>query len=146
MPKVVGSGRKVSSEWAEVLKVDGDSKCKCKHCNNEISSKIERIRAHLKKCQARNRKSEDEPLQIDLREECSTIVSPSSSASSSVDTSCAPTPVSASSISKPFNLQPSISDFAIKTTERQKRLLDKAIAQFFFAANIPFNVAELKHL
>jgi hypothetical protein len=44
-------GRKSASE---VLKIYGDSKCKCKYCNEQISCKIERIRAHLQKCKARN--------------------------------------------------------------------------------------------
>lgn len=50
----MSKGRKSASEWSEVLKIDGDSKCKCKHCDEQISCKIERIRAHLKKCKARN--------------------------------------------------------------------------------------------
>jgi len=50
----MSKGRKSASEWSEVLKIDGDSKCKCKYCNELISCKIERVRAHLKKCKARN--------------------------------------------------------------------------------------------
>jgi len=46
MPK----GRKTALEWSAVLKIDNDSKCKCKYCNELISAKIERIRGHLNKC------------------------------------------------------------------------------------------------
>jgi len=46
----MSKGRKIALEWSEVLKIDNDSKCKCKHCNELISAKIERIRGHLNKC------------------------------------------------------------------------------------------------
>jgi len=43
-----GSGRKSSAE--NEVSVNEDGKTICQHCKNTISSKIERIRAHLKKC------------------------------------------------------------------------------------------------
>lgn len=46
----MSKGRKIALEWSEVLKIDNDSECKCKHCNELISAKIERIRGHLNKC------------------------------------------------------------------------------------------------
>jgi hypothetical protein len=50
MPNVVGAGKKLKSEWSEVLSLEGKgtSKVSCRHCNIEISAKIGRIRAHLK--------------------------------------------------------------------------------------------------
>lgn len=60
MPKVQGSGRKIASEWLEMTKNDGDLKCKCKHCDSSLSCKIERIRAHLKKCPAKRMLSKNE--------------------------------------------------------------------------------------
>jgi len=57
-------GRKSASEWSEVLKIDGDSKCNCKYCNEQISCKIERIRAHLQKCKARNGKENNETNKV----------------------------------------------------------------------------------
>lgn len=45
------SGRKQALEWTEVF--FRDNKCFCQHCNAEVSKKIERIRAHLKKCTRR---------------------------------------------------------------------------------------------
>lgn len=50
MPRVSGTGRKSKSEWSEVLGAEGTKKVTCKHCNSEISGKIERIIAHLNKC------------------------------------------------------------------------------------------------
>lgn len=46
----MSKGRKIALEWSEVLKIDNDSKCKFKHCNELITAKIERIRGHLSKC------------------------------------------------------------------------------------------------
>ena len=46
----LGSGRKVDSAWCEVLKIESSSEVNCKHCNAEISGKIERIKVHLEKC------------------------------------------------------------------------------------------------
>lgn len=50
-----GSGRKGAPEWAEMLQDENEKKNKviCKHCNSEVSAKIERIRVHLHKCPKR---------------------------------------------------------------------------------------------
>lgn len=53
MPLRTGCGRKSKSEWSEVLGAEGTTKVNCKHCNIEISGKIERIKAHLRKCNKR---------------------------------------------------------------------------------------------
>ncbi|KAG8175006.1 hypothetical protein JTE90_014341 [Oedothorax gibbosus] len=45
-----GSGRKVCPKWLEVTKLPDESKVQCNHCGTKISSKIERIRSHLNKC------------------------------------------------------------------------------------------------
>lgn len=45
------TGRKQAIEWTEVI-VTND-KCICKHCEVEVSKKIERIRVHLQKCKQR---------------------------------------------------------------------------------------------
>uniref|UniRef100_A0A6P7FM02 Uncharacterized protein LOC114329185 isoform X2 n=1 Tax=Diabrotica virgifera virgifera TaxID=50390 RepID=A0A6P7FM02_DIAVI len=45
-------GRKLDFSWADVNKIETEGKLKaeCKHCKILISSKIERIKAHLQKC------------------------------------------------------------------------------------------------
>lgn len=47
-----GQGRKLDFSWADVNKIETEGKLKaeCKHCKILISSKIERIKAHLQKC------------------------------------------------------------------------------------------------
>lgn len=135
MPKVPGSGRKMASEWLEVTKIDGDSKCKCKHCDISLSCKIERIKAHLKKCPAKSilSKNEESVSQMEsASDKYSVTTTPSTSLSSSA-----------------VRMQCSITDYIVKTTEEQKRSIDQAVSMFFYSANIPFNVAELdnfKHM
>ena len=48
----LGAGRKVDPVWNEVTKVD-DSKVTCNYLGIDISSKLERIKAHLDKCVAK---------------------------------------------------------------------------------------------
>lgn len=45
-------GRKMSLEWVHVFTEKNNEKTitKCKYCDSVLSSKIERIRTHLKKC------------------------------------------------------------------------------------------------
>lgn len=43
-----GSGRKLCLEWDEII--DCGDKVKCKHCNQIISKRVQRIRQHLQKC------------------------------------------------------------------------------------------------
>lgn len=48
-------GRKLSSEWNEVYKVDHNT-FRCKWCKNTVSGKIVRIKTHLLKCGNYNNK------------------------------------------------------------------------------------------
>lgn len=44
-------GRKLSFEWCHVTKcTDTDGHCECKYCKIKISSRIQRIKNHLKNC------------------------------------------------------------------------------------------------
>lgn len=170
MPKVEGSGRKVDLDWQNVMKIDGSSKVKCKHCHTEISGKIERIKAHLKKCSklphtdkeptSANADSDHSDVQLD---ECLTLYSTSSlsvGSDTSADTSLtsvafvgqsqqdshflASTPslsVADSSQVKKRRLQTSMNDFSIKTTQAQKDVLDVKVAKFFYGNNISFNTS-----
>ena len=46
-----GSERKSAAEWAHIEEIESDKlKVMCKHCTDLISKKIERGRAHLRKC------------------------------------------------------------------------------------------------
>ena len=45
----LGAGRKVDPVWNEVTTVDDSSKVTCNYCGIDISSKVERIKAHLDK-------------------------------------------------------------------------------------------------
>ena len=44
---LLGSGRKIDVAWTEVTKLEDSSKVACNHCGVLISSKVERIKAHL---------------------------------------------------------------------------------------------------
>lgn len=55
LDKMSGVGRYKSKEWSEFESVKEENgsnkeKQKCKHCNEKISSKVERLRQHLQKC------------------------------------------------------------------------------------------------
>ena len=46
----LGSGRNIDVAWTEVTKLEDLPKVACNHCGVLISSKVERIKAHLAKC------------------------------------------------------------------------------------------------
>jgi len=53
-----GGGRCRAQEWQEVNEVVNDAnKVSCKYCKHIISAKIERIKNHLKKCAAKNKRN-----------------------------------------------------------------------------------------
>ena len=122
-----GSGRKESPEWMEVSKIEGDThKVSCKSCGDKISAKIERVRAHLKKCSKKVVPSTSNSFFQDCNEV----------EVQDVQTACNDEPK--------FKRQKTMSEFAVKTTESQKSILDMKIAKFFYANNIAFNVANSK--
>lgn len=43
-------GRKLASEWSQVVSVNNETHCK--HCDAKLSARIKRIRKHLKNCRA----------------------------------------------------------------------------------------------
>ena len=101
------------------LKVDG-SKLRCIDCNYSVSNKIERLRNHRKRYRSSSCTTQLEP---DL------ILEPS------------PQP---SPIKRPKTYQPQMSSFTMKTDFSAAKQLNLQIARFFYACNIPFNVAENK--
>lgn len=146
-----GSGRKGAPEWAEMLQDDENEKKNkviCKHCNSEVSAKIERIRVHLHKCPKRTQFSRSLELEVDYEPSMtsSTMVrSRDSVALASPSSSSSSVTVTEQEISTPAKRkQTSMGDFAIKTTHKQKEHLDYVIAKFFYANNIAFNVASSK--
>lgn len=116
----LGSGRKNAEEWKYVIRTTDSDKAVCKSCNKEISCKIERIRSHLDICSARNTANQNS--------ECEQ--------GDGIDQDY---------ILDKRNKYRNIKDFATVTTEKQKDILDDAIAKFFFANNIAFNIAENKY-
>lgn len=145
MGKAEGSGRKQSVEWTMVNKTTNIYKVTCKNCDSIISAKIERIRSHMSKCKkfeansshlcnsdndelsliadtfiSRKRKSEDSILEA--------------ADSDGLD-------VDILQPSKPKR-QRSMGEYAIKTSDHQKKILDQKISEFFYANNIAFNVAD----
>lgn len=120
-----GSGRKSATEWNAVANIPNSTKVKCKQCDCAISSKIERIRAHLLICRK----------QI---ERCNINSDYDISIGNISDTGSPPE----KKIKAKRSMQSSITDFTIKTTPNQKEKLDKIVAKFFFANNIAFNVAD----
>jgi len=223
-------GRYKATEWSEFesYKSGLQVKQRCKHCKKNISSKIERLREHLKKCvhfakKAMGDSSSDECLDLEIddanarslsveeerdfrermththssrstsetetninehqpasastskRSSCAGTAGPVRPAGALMDSFVSSTPVKRSSsvnslsssasssslvsksntsdfptphkkVKKISTILPSMDRFLQKTSEAEKRLLDMQFARTFFACNIPFNVADNKHM
>lgn len=123
-----GSGRKPCSEWNEVI--DCGDKVKCKHCNEIISKRAQRIRLHLQKCRknfASMKPSENvvsdseeqfEPSAkvLKLDSNLNTRIVPADN--------CQPKPSSS-------KVQSSMFSYGVITSASQKSDIDKSIARFF---------------
>src|SRR5215469_8505426 len=155
MPKIHGSSRKAANERNEVMEIEGNTKVKCKHCNNEISNKIERIKAHLNKCSKieKSRNISEAPSESDCSEgqADTSHTSDTSLGSINLDKDVqASTSTSASSVQSwlgksTIKVQRKLSEYVLTTSNAQKEDIDKKIARFFYANNIAFFCAESKH-
>ena len=114
----------------------------CKHCNLEVSAKIERIKLHLTKCLQYNSVASAEEM---TNEDDMSVIDDNESSSVSTQASGDRGSVSsASETSKKRNIQPSMSSFTVKTSPNLKESLDIKVAKFFYANNIAFNAASSK--
>ena len=110
--------------WNCFILVESTADCnkkiaKCKQCEVSVSPKIERLKAHLKKC-------------IHAIQE----LKPTTKRAAVIDDDIDVQPL-------PKKLcQPQMINYSIKTDNTFKAKLDDQIAKFFYACNIPFNVAE----
>ena len=87
---MTGRGRYKAKEWAEFepcyLENGKLDKQKCRHCNSKVSSKIERVKEHLKKCSEYVKKNS---VQNDLEDD---IAIDETSLSSTVELDSTPLP------------------------------------------------------
>ena len=112
-------------------RVENSSKVTCNHCGTEISSKVERIKAHLAKCiplQHVHGDDDDGVGQSEPQPSCS-------SESHNADE------VEKKPLTKKRKLQKSMNMYSVKTSSSEKEILDMKMASFFYANNIPFNAA-----
>lgn len=139
MPQVTDSGRKKDPAWLEVAELKeaesgavSKNKVSCNYCKAVISKKIERIKAHLGKCDKRKTPSEEESLLSEIGEltsprahssSCST--QPSRSESRASVTSSA----SDSRPNTPFKRMRSTSmdQFIVKTSNEDTQRLNKQV-------------------
>ncbi|XP_064469683.1 uncharacterized protein LOC135384411 [Ornithodoros turicata] len=132
-----GSGRKPFPEWAEVEETG--TKVKCKHCNQEVSARIERIRAHLSGCKMRiSQRNKNTARSQPSYMEGNLALEDTLPFEDDTVEDCAPGP------SKRKQSQPAISAYGVTTSKKQKGGLDAKVATFFYACNVPFNVAQRK--
>lgn len=150
-----GAGRKIDAAWQEVTKLDNATKVQCNHCCTEISSKIERIKAHLEKCLALQSNGRDkrsnclEASHVDKKTQDSMPSTSGQSGCTSTNTSCSlaintrveDTCDSKIAAKKSKLGQLSMSNYTVKTSPALKKELDLQIAKFFYANNIAFNAA-----
>ena len=142
-----GAGRKFDSAWCEVLKIESSSKVNCKHCNAEISGKIEQIKLHLEKCLKRTVTSAGDTESVNNAAEFDAAIPSSEQPSTSNDgrgTGANAEIYIKDSGTKRKLVQPSMESFSVKTSLTESTALDIKIASFFYANNIPFNAADSK--
>lgn len=106
-------------------KLDG-SKSKCVDCKENVSNKIERLRAHRKRCP---KATPEVSVLTGVKRVAPDIDSDDE------DTECLPPPPKRT-------LQSQMSAYSVKTDSAMATSLDLQIARYFYACNIPFNVAE----
>ena len=145
------------SEFEEVTDYQGLKKQKCIHCSEKISSKVERLREHLKRCKEYGQKN------IEVRDFCPDVfkkfgggtslqshasypVSPPKKALKRSASEMSNLSSDSSNSSCTAMVTPSIDRFAYRTTHAEKQLLDLQLARVFYACNIPFSVAENEHM
>lgn len=128
---MTSKGRYRVEEWKEFEEValeSGVKRQKCQHCESTVSSKVERLREHLKKCKEYSKcqtsSKHHEPIEL--------LDSPVPSLSS-------PSPPS-----RTVNL--TMDRFVHKTSELEKKSFDMQFARAFYASNISFSVAENEHM
>jgi len=132
--KNASGGRHKDAVWAcfESCFIDNVNKQKCIACGTLVSAKAPRLKRHIQKCNK---------IKIDkvnlVSEDNSDDNLEESNKRKRVDTESS----SCSYVLK----QPSISNYVIKTTTAHKEELNKAMAKFFYACNIPFRVSENEH-
>jgi len=125
--KNASGGRHKDAVWAcfESCFIDNVNKQKCIACGTLVSAKAPRLKQHIQKCNK---------IKIDkvnlVSEDNSDDNLEESNKRKRVDTESS----SCSYVLK----QPSISNYVIKTTTAHKEELNKAMAKFFYACNIPF--------
>lgn len=165
-------GRLVSNDWEHVTKNSNLKTATCNSCKQAISCKIERVRAHLKKCQTFLKRkhasdandateSESEIEAVILRPpnvasssnvadnpDLSTYIEKQISNPNQLNSAPIPTTHTDSEPEPPVKKcklsQPKCADFVIKTTKSQKEKLDILLAKFFYSANIAFKQVESK--
>lgn len=145
MGKSEGCGRKQSVEWTMVNQTNNKYQVTCKFCKNIISAKIERIRAHMSKC--KNSIAHSSPVSNIDEDEPSLSVGTSQKRKQTVEdsildgTNSDSLNVEIPQSSKPKR-QRSMGEYAVKTSDHQKKILDQKISEFFYANNIAFNIAD----
>lgn len=154
MPKYHSGGRSKASEWNEFTIVDENpTRVYCNHCKETVIKKIERVKAHLKKCSKRKEFSEASSSRSSTLSMCvndsddnvseiSEINKVSSEDLADLSSSTNICEFVSSTPMKKIKKQTNISSFVVRTTPEEKEQLDLKIAKFFFSANVPFSVTE----
>jgi len=157
-----GSGRKSGYERNEFeavyIEVDGintkvKTKEKCKHCSEEVSNKIERLRQHLQKC--RHYKS-IEPERIEKKRNVSQLEDHTEDKDNHSNINLQMEEQYPSTSTEGYEtydyesgdighkrhfIQKTLKEHVIVTTPVKKKVLDMAVAKFFFANAISFNAS-----
>lgn len=115
---------------------------KCKACSSEVSSKVLRLKSHLDKCQKSLKVAKDPVITLSESEtqkpQTPTLSTPKTAKRKQEETD----DDSLHANTPKRQLQQTLDGFTVPTSANIKDKLDEQIAKFFYACNIPFNVAD----
>lgn len=131
------------------------TKEKCKHCSDEVSNKIERLRQHLQKCRHYKSIEPLELIEIEKKRNISQLENHTEDNYSNINYQVEKQYQSTSTEGYDYESgnfghklhfkQKTLKEHIIVTTPAKKKVLDMAVTKFFFANAISFNASSSLH-
>ncbi|GBP19290.1 hypothetical protein EVAR_79890_1 [Eumeta japonica] len=152
------TGRKKDPLWRNFIEIPASSssttgvggktlRAQCKHCKTNIVSLIARMRAHLEKCPdyaSRNSSASTSSSRIQI---CENDSSDEDCGADGMQVKVNPTAEKTSQASQVPTLSKSssrgsMSQYIVKTSEKEKHKIDIQVAKYIYATNTPFRHSE----
>ena len=119
-------GRPRDIAWAQFVEPAVNNRVSCRGCDTLVCAKVDRLRAHIRKCPALAKQA-PEPVLLPCPE---VVLKTEHVAAPPVQTV------------PPKKLQPSMKDHVVSTSAAEKAKLDEAVANFFPGCKLPFLISE----